>query len=44
VPSPQRVEKKAIFFVYKGLSSVDFVDLPRSSVSPVKDELSTFMD
>jgi hypothetical protein len=38
------VEKNAIFFVYNGLSSVDLVDLARSSVSPVNEELSTFME
>lgn len=43
VPSLFKVEKKAIFFVYKGLSFVQSADLARSSVYPVKDELSTFI-
>jgi hypothetical protein len=43
VPSLFKVEKKAIFFVYNGLSFVHSLDLARSSVYPVKDELSTFM-
>jgi hypothetical protein len=43
VPSLFKVEKKAIFFVYNGLSFVHSLDLARSSVYPVKDELSTFI-
>ena len=43
LPSPTSVEKKAIFFVSRGLSLlVHSTDLERSSVSPVNDELSTF--
>lgn len=42
-PSLLRVEKNAIFFVYKGLSSVHYPLLCSSSVSPVKEELSTFI-
>ena len=43
VPSLFNVEKNAIFFVSKGLSFVHSTDLARRSVSPVKEELSTFM-
>lgn len=43
VPSLLRVEKKAIFLVSSGLSLVQSAVLARSSVSPVKEELSTFM-
>lgn len=43
VPYLFNVEKKAIFFVYKGLSFVQSLDLARSSVYPVNDELSTFI-
>ncbi len=38
------VEKKAIFLDYKGLLGlVHYADLANSSVSPVNEELSTFM-
>lgn len=43
VPSLFRVEKKAMFFVSNGLSFVHYADLAKSSVSPVKEELSTFI-
>lgn len=43
VPSLFKVEKKAIFLVYKGLSSVNSELLAISSVYPVNDELSTFI-
>lgn len=43
VPYLLRVEKKAMFFVSNGLSLVQSADLAKSSVSPVKDELSTFI-
>lgn len=43
LPSLFRVEKNAIFLVSRGLSSVHYPLLGRSSVSPVKEELSTFI-
>jgi hypothetical protein len=43
VPSLARVEKYAMFLVYKGSSSVHLVDLGSSYVSPVNEELSTFI-
>lgn len=43
VPSLFKVEKNAMFFVYNGLSLVHYTLLARSSVSPVKEELSTFI-
>lgn len=43
VPSLLRVEKKAMFFVSRGLSFVHYGILSRSYVSPVSEELSTFM-
>ena len=43
-PSLFKVEKKATFLVYKGFYlSVHSTVLDKSSVSPVKDELSTFI-
>jgi len=43
VPSLFKVEKNAIFLVYNGLSSVHWAVLAKSSVSPVSEELSTFI-
>lgn len=43
VPYLFRVEKKAMFLVSKGLSLVHSEDLASNSVSPVKEELSTFI-
>ena len=43
VPSLFNVEKKAMFLVSKGLSFVHYALLARSSVSPVREELSTFI-
>ena len=43
VPSLAKVEKKAIFLVYRGSSSVYLGDLTSNSVYPVREELSTFM-
>jgi hypothetical protein len=43
VPSLLRVEKKAIFLVYRGFSFVHLALLSSSSVSPVREELSTFI-
>ena len=43
VPYLLRVEKKAMFLVSRGLSSVHCPDLAKSSVSPVSAELSTFI-
>ena len=43
VPSLLRVEKNATFLVSSGLLSVHSGNLSRSSVYPVREELSTFM-
>jgi len=43
LPYLLRVEKKAIFFVYRGLSLVQLTLRSKSSLSPVREELSTFM-
>ena len=43
VPSLLRVEKKAMFLVSRGLSSVHSGSLSSSSVYPVREELSTFI-
>lgn len=43
VPYLFNVEKNAMFLVYNGLSSVAYALLANSSVSPVNDELSTFI-
>lgn len=43
VPSLFRVEKNAIFLVSRGLSLVHSGILSKSSVSPVREELSTFI-
>ena len=43
VPSLFKVEKNAMFLVYKGLLSVAYTLRAKSSVYPVKEELSTFI-
>ena len=43
VPYLFSVEKKAIFLVSKGLSLVHYELLANNSVSPVSEELSTFI-